>query len=87
MRSALARSRPPGGHVDWARDLAGRLLIIGAEKNGNAKESQALADAIGRSDASRLETVMMLTDHGFSDHRIALTEKIRTKLETVLARP
>jgi uncharacterized protein len=71
-------------YVDWARDLAGRrLLIIGAEKNGNAKESQALADAIGRSDASRMEAVMMPTDHGFSDHRIALTEKILSWLETV----
>jgi pimeloyl-ACP methyl ester carboxylesterase len=71
-------------YVDWARDLAGRrLLIIGAEKNGNAKESQALADAIDRSDASRLEAVMMPTDHGFSDHRIALTEKILAWLETV----
>jgi len=74
-------------YVDWARDLAGRpLLIIGASaKEGNGKESQALADAIGRSDASRLEAVVMTTDHGFSDHRIALTEKILAWLDRVRA--
>jgi alpha/beta superfamily hydrolase len=72
-------------YVDWARGLAGRpLLVIGASaKEGNGKESQALADAIGRSDASRLEAVMMPTDHGFSDHRIALTETILAWLDRV----
>jgi pimeloyl-ACP methyl ester carboxylesterase len=72
-------------YIDWAGDLAGRpLLVIGASaKEGNGKESQALADAIGRSDASRLEAVIMPTDHGFSDHRIALTEKILAWLDKV----
>jgi uncharacterized protein len=73
-------------YVDWARDLASHpLLIIGASKEGNGKESQTLADAIGRSDASRLEAVVMTTDHGFSDHRIALTEKILAWLDNVRA--
>ncbi|THD79450.1 MAG: alpha/beta fold hydrolase [Phenylobacterium sp.] len=72
-------------YVDWARDLARRpLLVIGASaKEGNGKESQALADAIRRSDASRLEAVMMPTDHGFSDHRIALTQTILAWLDKV----
>ena len=72
-------------YVDWARDLARRpLLVIGASaKGGNGKESQALADAIRRLDASRLEAVMMTTDHGFSDRRIALTESILAWLDKV----
>jgi dienelactone hydrolase len=72
-------------YVGWARDLAGRpLLVIGASaKEGNGKESQALADAIGRLDASGLKAVMMPTDHGFSDHRIALTETILAWLDKI----
>jgi uncharacterized protein len=71
-------------YVDWAKDLAGRsLLIIGASKEGNGKESQALADAIRHAGGSGLESVVMPTDHGFSDHRIALTEKILIWLDNV----
>ncbi|HEV2530816.1 alpha/beta hydrolase family protein [Phenylobacterium sp.] len=74
-------------YVDWARSLAGRpLLIIGA-RDGNGNQSQALADAIRRSDARQLEAVVMPTDHSFSDHRIALTEKILAWLDHVRPLP
>ena len=74
-------------YINWAKDFAGRrLLIIGAQK-GNGKESQALADAIGKLDASKLEAEVMPTDHGFSDHRIALTEKILVWLDTIAPVP
>jgi len=55
------------------------LLILGAEQSG-APTARAVADAAKAAGATRTQLVVMPTDHGFSDKRLALTQTIVTWL-------
>lgn len=60
------------------------ILIIGAtvgDTNGAA--IQKLSDAIGKIDGTRLQTVMLATDHGFTDHRVEVTNVMLNWLDRI----
>ncbi len=59
----------------WAKDLTrAPLLVIGAEK-ANGEENRALAEAVTRA-GGKASALILPTDHGFQDHRIALAAVI-----------
>lgn len=75
--------------VSVARDLATLpILIVGATREGaNGQINQKLAAEIMKTNGFELETVMVSTDHGFSDHRIELTNILLNWLDRIKAKP
>ncbi len=57
------------------------LLVVGASE-GNAATTRALADSVraGSRPAAAVTSLTFQTDHGFADHRVALTGAVVTWL-------
>jgi pimeloyl-ACP methyl ester carboxylesterase len=59
-------------YVQWADALRGRPVSLVEADDQNHAEMEALAGALRQKGAVSLDQVAVETDHGFSDHRIAL---------------
>jgi pimeloyl-ACP methyl ester carboxylesterase len=59
-------------YVQWADVLRGRPVLLVEADDQNHADMEALAGALRQERAVALNHVAVLTDHGFSDHRIAL---------------
>jgi len=59
-------------YVQWADALRTRPLLLVEADDQNHAEMEALASAVRRKGSTRLEQKVLVTDHSFSDHRIAL---------------
>jgi predicted alpha/beta-fold hydrolase len=59
-------------YVQWAEALHGRPVLLVEADDQNHADMEALAGALRRKNAVALSHVAVATDHGFSDHRIAL---------------
>jgi len=59
-------------YVQWADALRTRPLLLVEADDQNHAEMEALASAVRVKGSTRLEQKVLVTDHSFSDHRIAL---------------
>jgi hypothetical protein len=59
-------------YVQWADALYGRPVLLVEADDQNRADMEALAKALRQKSAVALNHVAVLTDHAFSDHRIAL---------------
>jgi uncharacterized protein len=69
--------------VDHAGKLAPRPVLITTSDDGLAPSEGALADAPRKGGDTRVTLVHMATDHGYSDHRIALETTVIEWLESL----
>jgi pimeloyl-ACP methyl ester carboxylesterase len=69
--------------VDYAGKLAPRPVLITTSDDGLAPSEGALADALRKAGDTRVTLVHMATDHGYSDHRIALETAVIEWLESL----
>jgi uncharacterized protein len=69
--------------VDYAVKLAPRPVLITTSDDGSAPSSGALADALRKAGDAKVNLVYMATDHGYSDHRIALETAVIEWLESL----
>jgi pimeloyl-ACP methyl ester carboxylesterase len=69
--------------VDYALKLAPRPVLITTSDDGLAASEGALADALRKADDAKVSLVHMATDHGYSDHRIALETAVIEWLESL----
>ena len=58
--------------MQWADALRGRSVLLVEADDQNHADMEALAGALRQKGAVELNHVAVLTDHSFSDHRIAL---------------
>jgi uncharacterized protein len=73
-------AREAEAHADWdimgnAAGLARQRLLVLTADDGLSATGQALADAVNRAKGDTT-VVHMATDHGYSDHRIALQRAV-----------
>jgi pimeloyl-ACP methyl ester carboxylesterase len=59
-------------YMRWADALRGRPVLLVEADDQNHADMEALAGALRQKGAVALDRVAVATDHGFSDHRIAL---------------
>ena len=59
-------------YVQWADALRDRPLLLVQADDQNRTSMQALADVLRHKGTLALTSVAVVTDHSFSDHRIAL---------------
>ncbi len=69
--------------VDYAGKLAPRPVLITTSDDGLAPSEGALADALRKVGDAKVTLAHMATDHGYSDHRIALETAVIEWLETL----
>jgi pimeloyl-ACP methyl ester carboxylesterase len=69
--------------VDYAGKLAPRPVLITTADDGSAPSNGALADALRKAGDAKVSLVHMATDHGYSDHRIALETAVIEWLESL----
>ena len=69
--------------VDYAGKLAPRPVLITTSDDGLAASEGALADALRKAGDANVKLVHMSTDHGYSDHRIALETAVIEWLESL----
>lgn len=70
-------------YVQWAAALRGRPVLLVEADDQNHAEMEALGGALRQKGAVALNQVSVATDHGFSDHRIALQTIVVEWLETL----
>jgi uncharacterized protein len=58
-------------------------VLITTSDDGLAASEGALADALRKAGDTKVSLVHMATDHGYSDHRIALEAGVIEWLETL----
>lgn len=68
-------------YVQWADRLHGLPVLLVEADDQNHADMEALAGALRQKGAVALTQVAMATDHGFSDHRIALQTTVIEWLE------
>jgi pimeloyl-ACP methyl ester carboxylesterase len=68
--------------VDYAGRLAPRPVLITTSDDGLAPSEEALAEALRKAGDANVKLVHMATDHGYSDHRIALETAVIEWLES-----
>src|ERR1700733_5124843 len=68
--------------VDYAGRLAPRPVVITTSDDGLAPSEEALAEALRKAGDANVKLVHMATDHGYSDHRIALETAVIEWLES-----
>jgi pimeloyl-ACP methyl ester carboxylesterase len=73
--------------VDSAPRLAARPILVVTSDDGLAPTNNAFLDALKKSGAANVTAVHMPTDHGYSDHRIALETAVLTWLASLPSRP
>jgi uncharacterized protein len=81
-REILA-NRSSWDFVDYAVKLAPRPVLITTSDDGLAASEGALADALRKAGDAKVSLVHMATDHGYSDHRIALEAAVIEWLESL----
>jgi pimeloyl-ACP methyl ester carboxylesterase len=69
--------------VDYAGKLAPRPVLIATSDDGLAASGGALAEALRKAGDANVKLVHMATDHGYSDHRIALETAVIEWLESL----
>jgi len=69
--------------VDSAPKLATRPVLVVTSDDGLAPTNNAFLDALKKSGAANVTAVYMPTDHGYSDHRIALEAAVLTWLASL----
>jgi uncharacterized protein len=69
--------------VDYAGKLAPRPVLITTSDDGLTPSEGALAEALRKAGDTRVTLVHMATDHGYSDHRIALETTVMEWLESL----
>jgi pimeloyl-ACP methyl ester carboxylesterase len=69
--------------VDFTGKLAPRPVLITTSDDGLAASEGALADALRKAGDANVNLVHMATDHGYSDHRIALETAVIEWLEAL----
>jgi uncharacterized protein len=69
--------------VDDATKLAPRPVLVTTSDDGLAASEGALADALRKAGDAKVSLVHMATDHGYSDHRIALEIAVIEWLESL----
>jgi uncharacterized protein len=69
--------------VDYAGKLVPRPVLITTSDDGLAPSTGALADALRKAGDVNVNLVHMATDHGYSDHRIALETAVIEWLESL----
>jgi len=69
--------------VDYAGKLAPRPVLITTSDDGSAPSNGALADGLRKAGDAKVHLVYMATDHGYSDHRIALETAVIEWLESL----
>jgi pimeloyl-ACP methyl ester carboxylesterase len=69
--------------VDYAGKLAPRPVLITTSDDGLAPSEEALADALRKAGDANVKLVHTATDHGYSDHRIALETAVIEWLESL----
>lgn len=69
--------------VDYAGKIAPRPVLITTSDDGLAASEGALADALRKAGDANVKLVHMSTDHGYSDHRIALETAVIEWLESL----
>jgi len=72
--------------VDYAGKLAPRPVLITTSDDGLAPSEGALGDALRKAGDGKVSLVHMATDHGYSDHRIALETAVIEWLESLRKR-
>ena len=70
-------------YVQWADALRARPVLLVEADDQNHADMEALAGALRQKSAVALNQVAVATDHGFSDHRIALQTIVVEWLEKV----
>ena len=81
-REILA-NRSKWDFVDYVGKLAPRPVLITTSDDGLAASEGALADALRKAGDANVNLVHMATDHGYSDHRIALETAVIEWLEAL----
>lgn len=74
-------------YLGWAGALHDRPILIIEADDQNRTDNEALATALRRAHAAAFEEQAVLTDHSFSDHRIALQAVVVTWLRKLRAVP
>ena len=69
--------------IDYAPKLAPRPVLITTSDDGLSASEGALADALRKAGDAKVALVHMSTDHGYSDHRIALETAVIAWLESL----
>jgi alpha/beta superfamily hydrolase len=72
LAKEVLRHAPSWNLAAAARRLGALPVLVINSDDGYAPESEALADAIGRQGGLTPTRIHMITDHAYSDHRIAL---------------
>lgn len=83
MAVEVAREQP---RLDWGQAAAGlsrRPLFVLSSNDGLAPDTDALARAVRGSGSSRVTTLHVATDHGWSDRRIRLQSEVIRWLATL----
>jgi uncharacterized protein len=79
----ILNNRSRWDFVDYAGKLAPRPALITTSDDGLAATDGALADALRTAGDAKVILVHMATDHGYSDHRIALETAVIEWLESL----
>jgi pimeloyl-ACP methyl ester carboxylesterase len=69
--------------VDSAPKLASRPVLVITADDGLAPTNDAFVAALKQAGAARVTTIHMATDHGYSDHRIALEMAVIAWLDSM----
>jgi pimeloyl-ACP methyl ester carboxylesterase len=75
MDEAIAKAKG-WEFADWAQSLGKRPVLLITAEDGSQADSHRLALALKKAGNSAVTEVYMVTDHPYSDHRIALESAI-----------
>jgi uncharacterized protein len=79
----LLENRSRWDFLNYAAKLAPRPVLITTSDDGLAASDGALADALRKAGDTKVSLIHMATDHGYSDHRIALETAVIKWLESL----
>jgi uncharacterized protein len=82
--SEAARHAEDWNYVQWADGLRGRPVLLVEADDQNHADMDALAGALRQRGALALDQAAVVTDHSFSDHRIALQTIVLEWLEKLV---
>lgn len=83
--SEAGRHTQDWDYMNWAAALQSRPVLLVAADDQNYRDMEALAEALVRKHSADLNRVHVVTDHSFSDRRIALQHIVVEWLNKIIA--